>query len=98
MTISMSIYVAANGIISFFLWLSSIPLYILICTTSSLSIHLLYHLLSKDFDILIHLLILVNFGIYFGKVHKKFISIFIEIGFINSENIENFYNVKLSHQ
>ena len=34
--ISRSIHVAANGIISFFLWLSNIPLYI--CTTSSLSI------------------------------------------------------------
>ena len=41
----------------------------------------------------------MNFGIYFGKVHKKkSISIFTEIGFIISENIENFYNVKLSHQ
>ena len=33
-----SIHVAANGIISFFLWLSNSPLYIY--TTSSLSIHL----------------------------------------------------------
>ena len=39
MTISRSIHAAANGIISFFLWPSNIPLYI--CTTSSLSIPLL---------------------------------------------------------
>ena len=39
MIVSRSIHVAANGIISFFLWLSNIPLYI--CTTSSLSIPLL---------------------------------------------------------
>ena len=38
MIISGSIHVAANGIISFFLWLSSIPLYLY--TTSSLSVHL----------------------------------------------------------
>ena len=38
MIISRSIYVAANGIISFLLWLSNIPWYI--CTTSSLSIPL----------------------------------------------------------
>ena len=36
--ISRSICVTAGGIISFFLWLSSIPLYI--CTTSSLATHL----------------------------------------------------------
>ena len=35
MIISRSIHVAANGIISFFLWLSNIPL--CICTISSLS-------------------------------------------------------------
>ena len=35
--ISRSVHVAANGIISFFLWLSNIPLPI--CATSSLSIH-----------------------------------------------------------
>ena len=39
MKISRFIHVAANGIISFFLQLSNIPLYI--CTTSSLFIHLL---------------------------------------------------------
>ena len=38
MIISRSIPVAASGIISFFLWLSNIPL--CICTTSSLSNHL----------------------------------------------------------
>ena len=38
MIISRSIHVAANGIISFFLWLSNIP--VCIYTTSSLSIHL----------------------------------------------------------
>jgi len=38
-SISSCIYVGANGIISFFLWLSSIPL--CICTTSSLWMHLL---------------------------------------------------------
>ena len=37
MIISVSIHVTADGIISFSLWLSSIPLYI--CTTSSLPIH-----------------------------------------------------------
>ena len=37
MIISRSIHVAANGIISFFLWLSNIPLYR--HPTSSLSIH-----------------------------------------------------------
>ena len=36
--IARSIYDAANGIVSFFLWLSSVPLYI--CTVSSLSIPL----------------------------------------------------------
>ena len=35
--ISRSIHVAANGVISFFLWLSSISLYI--CATSYLAIH-----------------------------------------------------------
>ena len=39
MTMSRFIHVATNGIISFFLWLSNIPLYI--CTTSSISIQLL---------------------------------------------------------
>ena len=39
MIIFRAIHVAADGIISFFLWLSRIPLYV--CTTSSLSIHLL---------------------------------------------------------
>ena len=34
MKISRSIYVAAKGIISFFLWLSNSPLYQYICTTS----------------------------------------------------------------
>ena len=38
MIISGCIHVAANGIISFFLWPSNTPLYI--CTASSLSIHL----------------------------------------------------------
>ena len=38
MIISRSIHVTANGIISFFLWLSNIPFYI--CITFSLSIHL----------------------------------------------------------
>ena len=37
-TVSRFIHVAANGIILFFLWLGSIPLYV--CTTSSLSIPL----------------------------------------------------------
>ena len=39
MTISRSIYVAANGVISFFLWLTNKPLYI--HTTSYLSTPLL---------------------------------------------------------
>ena len=39
MIMSRSIHVATNGIILFFLWLNNISVYI--CTTSSLSIHLL---------------------------------------------------------
>ena len=39
MITSRSIHGAANGIVSFFLWLNNIPLYI--CTTSSLFMHLL---------------------------------------------------------
>ena len=34
------IHIATNGIISFFLWLSSIPVCVCVCVTSSLSIHL----------------------------------------------------------
>ena len=39
MILSSCLHVAANGIISFFLWLSNILLYT--CATSSVSIHLL---------------------------------------------------------
>ena len=40
MTDSRSTYISTNDPVLFLLWLSNIPLYILICTTSSLSVYL----------------------------------------------------------
>ena len=55
MVISRSINVAANGIL-FFLWLSSIPLYI--CTTTSLSIHLSMDIKVASMSWLLHIVLL----------------------------------------
>ena len=50
MIVSRSIHIAANSIISFFLWLSNIPLSI--CSTSFLSIYLSMSCLSMSFHVL----------------------------------------------
>ena len=73
MTISISIHVAANGIISFFLWLRNIPFYI--CTTSiykifaTLSLCILIIEKQKDIknEIVYNLITLDNhyFGIFY---------------------------------
>ena len=60
MVISSSIYIDANGITSFFLWLSNIPLSI--CTTPSLSIH---HVNG-------HILAIVNSAAITIEVHISF--------------------------
>ena len=60
---SMSIHVVANGIISFILWLSSIPLYI--GTTSSLFIRL-------SMDICFRVLAIINSVVVHIGVHVSF--------------------------
>ena len=70
MIISVSIHVTADGIISFSLWLSSIPLYI--CTTSSLPIHP-----SVDIEVFYVLAVVNNAAMNIG-VHVFF---FFELQF-----------------
>ena len=64
MIISRYIHTAADGIISFFLWLRNIPLYV--CTTSSLSSPLAGHVGC------FHVLAIVNKAAVNAGIHASF--------------------------
>ena len=57
MTISRSIHVAANGMISFFLWLSSLPVCVCMCVCAC---HIFIHLSVSEHCGCFHVLIIVN--------------------------------------
>ena len=59
------IHVAANGIISFFLWLNSIPLYIHIISSWFISWH--FHVLAIVYDVAVN----IGVGIIYLKLLRK---------------------------
>ena len=62
MTISRSIHIAENGVISFFLWLSSIPVCVCVCVCACVHAHYLFFIHSSvdgHFDCF-HILTTVN--------------------------------------
>ena len=82
MIISRSIHIAANGIISFFLWLSSIPLYMysIFFIYSSVSGHLGYF----------HVLAIVNSAIMNTGVHVSFLIMYLS-GHMHKSGIAGSY-------
>ena len=79
MIISKSIHVAANGIISFFLWLSNIPLLLCVCVCVCACIFFNHSFVNKAQFGCFHVLTTINSAAINTRVHVSFQVSFLQI-------------------